>query len=150
MDDGKYQLILKQLKELLFIETNYLANAANLASFLYHSLDDINWLGFYFYHQKQLVLGPFYGQPACTRIEIGKGVCGTAFQQKTTVLVDDVDAFSGHIVCDANSRSEIVVPFEHQIVQGVLDVDSPIIGRFSSSEQFFFEQAITIFLDSIC
>jgi GAF domain-containing protein len=144
-----YPLLLKQLDALLSSESDIQANAANLSSFLYHNLEQVNWLGFYYQQGDQLVLGPFHGQPACTRLEIGKGVCGTAFANKTTEVVKDVHAFDGHVACDAASESEIVVPFYTDQINGVLDVDSPIKNRFSDVEKEFFEAVVEVFKQSI-
>jgi L-methionine (R)-S-oxide reductase len=144
-----YPLLLKQLEALLSAENDLQANAANLSSFLYHNLEQVNWLGFYYQQGEQLVLGPFHGQPACTRLEIGKGVCGTAFANKSTEVVADVHQFDGHVACDAASESEIVVPFYSDQINGVLDVDSPVTNRFSHAEKDFFEAVVEIFLKSI-
>ena len=149
MSEKNYDLLLQQLQALLSAENHYLANAANLSSFLYHNLEQVNWLGFYLEHEGELIVGPFHGQPACTRIAIGKGVCGTAFAEKQTQVVADVHTFEGHIVCDAASESEIVVPFYTDKVQGVLDVDSPIKNRFTEQEKEFFEAAVDIYIKSI-
>ncbi len=149
MTQENYALLLKQLAALLSTESDLQANAANLSSFLYHNLEQVNWLGFYYQQGDELVLGPFHGQPACTRLKIGQGVCGTAYQNKATELVDDVHAFDGHVACDAASESEIVVPFYTEQVNGVLDVDSPIKNRFSDIEKEFFEAVTDIFVKSI-
>jgi len=137
-----YRLLLKQVHALLKDETDLIANTANISSLLFHNLEDVNWVGFYFLKHRELVLGPFSGQPACTRIPIGKGVCGTAFVEKTTKVVADVHQFPGHIACDAASESEIVVPFRTAEVQGVFDIDSPVIARFGADEQTFFEAVV--------
>ncbi|MBL4674413.1 MAG: GAF domain-containing protein [Arenicella sp.] len=139
MTQESYSLLLKQAQALISSETDFIANAANLSSFLYHNLDDVNWVGFYLFKQDELVLGPFCGQPACTRIAIGKGVCGTAFAEQRTLMVNDVHSFAGHIACDAASESEVVVPFNTSMYQGVFDIDSPIIGRFGEAEKELFE-----------
>ena len=146
-----YDLLLQQAKALLSTENDIIANAANLSSLLYFNLSEVNWIGFYFYHadKNELVLGPFHGQPACTRIPVGNGVCGTAFAQQKTQRVDDVHQFEGHITCDTNSQSEVVVPFQTDKVAGVLDIDSPTIKRFGEAEQSFFESTIRVFLASI-
>jgi GAF domain-containing protein len=144
-----YPLLLKQLEALLSAEQDVQANAANLSSFLYHNLEQVNWLGFYYQQDDELVLGPFHGQPACTRLKIGAGVCGTAFANRSTELVDDVHAFDGHVACDAASMSEIVVPFYTDRINGVLDVDSPIKSRFSHTEKEFFEAVVKVFISSI-
>ena len=146
-----YDLLLQQARGLLSTEQNALANAANLTSLLYFNLSQVNWLGFYFLNNGQLVLGPFHGQPACTRIEVGKGVCGTAFATRQTLVVDDVHQFDGHIACDVNSESEIVVPFESKRVpqlKGVLDVDSPVLARFGDEERELFEGIVGIYLQA--
>ena len=144
-----HDLLLQQLAALLKGEHDPLANAANLSAFLYHSLDAVNWLGFYFQQGDELVLGPFHGQPACTRLPIGQGVCGTAFAQHKSLKVDDVSRFSGHIYCDTASQSEVVVPFNHNLVKGVLDIDSPKLNRFTAEDLPFFEQVVTIYCESL-
>ena len=144
-----YPLLLKQLQALLSAENDLQANAANLSSFLYHNLEQVNWLGFYYQQEQELVLGPFHGQPACTRLSIGQGVCGTAFANRQTEVVADVHAFDGHVACDAASESEIVVPFYTDQINGVLDVDSPIKNRFGTAEKEFFEAATEIFVQSL-
>ncbi len=149
MSADQYPLLLKQLSALLSVEHDVQANAANLASFLYHNLDQVNWLGFYYQQGQELVLGPFHGQPACTRLTIGQGVCGTAFANRQTERVEDVHAFAGHVACDAASESEIVVPFYTDQISGVLDVDSPIKSRFTPAEQDFFEAVVKIFVTSL-
>ncbi|CAM3706742.1 GAF domain-containing protein [Parendozoicomonas haliclonae] len=121
---------------LLSSEANPVAGMANLASLLFHTLPDINWAGFYIMRDGELVLGPFHGLPACTRIPVGKGVCGTAVAEKKVMLVEDVDAFPGHIACDSASRSEIVLPISiNGQVVAVLDIDSPEPARFTSDDQ---------------
>ena len=114
-----------------------LANLANLAALIYHGMSDLNWAGFYLYAEGELVLGPFQGRPACTRIPLSKGVCGQAARDKKTLIVADVHEFPDHIACDANSRSEIVVPLlsPDGDLLGVLDLDSPHPGRFGAAEQ---------------
>lgn len=142
-----YPLLIAQAKSLLADESDPIANAANIAALLYHGMQAVNWVGFYFRQGQQLVLGPFQGKPACVRIPMGKGVCGTAGASKTTQRVDDVYNFDGHIVCDANSRSELVVPL---IVLGetigVLDVDSPLEARFAAKDQKAVESIARIYL----
>ncbi len=131
-----YSLLNAQLKALIEDEPDALANAANFVALLYNALDDINWLGIYVLRGDELVLGPFQGQTACVHIPLGNGVCGTAAATLETQRVPDVHAFPGHIVCDAASRSEIVVPliFGEKLV-GVLDIDSPSLDRFSEADQ---------------
>ena len=134
--DVDYSTLLKQAKSLLSGEQHPIANAANLSALIFHSLPQINWAGFYFLEGDELIVGPFQGQPACVRIALGHGVCGTAAASQKSLLVDDVDAFDGHIVCDAASRSELVVPLiRADEVIGVIDIDSPEPGRFSVRDQ---------------
>lgn len=126
-------------------EHDWLANLANTVALLFHTLPQLNWAGFYLLKENQLVLGPFQGKLACTRIKLGKGVCGTAAQSGTTVVVADVDAFPGHIVCDGDSRSEIVVPlFVSGELFGVLDLDSPIKERFDADDAKGLETLVAI------
>ena len=127
--------LLLQLRGLMTGEPDLVANAANCAALLWQQFDDINWLGFYFMREGELVLGPFQGKPACVRIPVGRGVCGTAVASGELQSVPDVHAFPGHIACDAASRSEVVVPlFDGERVWGVLDVDSPLPDRFSEAD----------------
>ena len=144
-----YRDLESQLRALLADERDLVANAANTASLIFHSLPDINWAGFYILMGGQLVLGPFHGKPACTRIELGKGVCGTAALRRETVVVPDVNAFEGHIACDHASQSEIVVPLlsDGRLV-GVLDIDSPAKGRFSEEDRVGCEALAAAFLDA--
>ena len=124
-----------QLTALFADERDGLANAANMSAVLYQTLPDLNWAGFYFRRGRELLLGPFQGKVACVRIAIGQGVCGTAAERGETIVVADVDAFPGHIACDAASRSEIVVPLmENGRLLGVLDIDSPRLGRFDHED----------------
>ncbi len=126
----------RELDALLTGETDATANAANAAAVIFHSLPRLNWAGFYFLRGNTLVLGPFQGRPACTRIELGAGVCGTAAQERRSVLVPNVEAFPGHIACDISSRSELVVPLLRDgILLGVLDLDSPDLARFDRHDQ---------------
>lgn len=145
MSDNNYSLLIKQAEALLRSETDLIANTANISSLLFNNLDDVNWVGFYFFKGSELVLGPFNGQLACTRIPVGKGVCGTAFAKQETLVVNDVHAFEGHIACDAASESEVVVPFSSGDVSGVLDIDSPTLGRFSNKEKELFEAVANLF-----
>jgi len=136
-----YSQICLQLEGLLAGESDPLANLCNAAAALWMLLPDINWVGFYIRRGDELVLGPFQGKPACTRIPLGKGVCGTAAQRGETVLVPDVHAFPGHIACDGDSRSEIVIPlFMGDSLWGVLDIDSPILNRFGPKDRDGLEQ----------
>ena len=144
MPHEQYSLLLKQAEALLSSESDFIANTANLASLLFNSLDNVNWAGFYLFRDNELVLGPFNGQVACTRIPIGKGVCGTAFEKQETLVVADVHAFEGHIACDAASESELVVPFTTRNFRGVLDVDSPMVERFGDAEKALFEGVVQL------
>ena len=136
-----------QARALLKGERDANANAANIAALVFHSLPDLNWAGFYWRRKDELVLGPFQGKPACVRIAVGKGVCGTAARDKRTVLVPDVDKFPGHIACDSASRSEIVVPVMRTIeVLGVLDVDSPSLARFDADDAIGLEELVSLFV----
>jgi L-methionine (R)-S-oxide reductase len=132
-----YRGLLEQAKALLHGETDPVANAANLSALIFHQVPTLNWAGFYFYSGGELVVGPFQGHPACVRIALGRGVCGTAAQQRRTMVVADVDEFPGHIPCDAASRSEIVVPLIRPGGElfGVLDLDSPEPGRFDTTDK---------------
>ncbi|KYD01704.1 MULTISPECIES: GAF domain-containing protein [Bacillus] len=133
-----YQLLLKQLEAITEDETDAIANYANASALLYHSLDEVNWAGFYFAKEGELVLGPFQGLPACVRIPFGKGVCGTAYSNGAVKRVSDVHAFPGHIACDAASQSEIVLPIHvNGKVIGVLDIDSPVKNRFDEVDETF-------------
>jgi GAF domain-containing protein len=130
-----YTGLQSQLRSLLEGESDFIANAANVSALLYHSLPDLNWAGFYLSKGEELVLGPFQGKPACVRIAMGQGVCGTAAQQRQTILVDNVHDFPGHIACDSASNSEIVVPLiKHERLLGVLDLDSPSFARFDDED----------------
>ena len=149
-DPEFYPRLVSQARALLTGESDEIANAANISSLLFNALPDINWAGFYFLRQSQLVLGPFQGLPACVRIRMGQGVCGTAAGTGQTQLVPDVHAFPGHIACDAASRSEIVVPlFRDGQGMGVLDVDSPSPGRFTDRDQAGLESLARLFEDSL-
>lgn len=142
-----YQMLAKQLDALLTGESNFYANLSNASALLNQFFDRINWLGFYIMEDDELVLGPFQGLPACVRIQIGKGVCGTAVAQRTSIIVPDVEAFPGHIVCDAASRSEIVVPIiKEDTVIGVLDIDSPELHRFSEVDRVGLEKAVDVLI----
>jgi L-methionine (R)-S-oxide reductase len=134
--DALYQELARELDALLEGEADPVANAANAAAAIYHTLPDLNWAGCYFLRGDELVLGPFQGCPACVRIPLGKGVCGTAALQRRSVLVADVAAFPGHIACDTASRSELVVPLlAGDALLGVLDLDSPVLGRFDEADR---------------
>lgn len=145
----QYASLLLQLRSLVADERDSIANAANLSALLYHSLPDLNWVGFYFFKSDGLVLGPFQGQPACVRIAIGKGVCGTAANQRQTIIVPNVHDFPGHIACDSASNSEIVVPIiQVERLIGVLDLDSPSIGRFDEEDARGLNEMVEVFVAS--
>ena len=130
-------------------ERDAVANAANLSSLIFTSLDDLNWSGFYFLKNHILVLGPFQGRPACVRIEMGKGVCGTAAAKRETLVVEDVNEFPGHIACDVASQSEIVIPLiKNGGVIGVLDIDAPVTGRFDAEDRKGLEHLAKLWLDA--
>lgn len=132
----QYTTVTKQLDALCTGETNVIANLSNAAALLNTFLEDINWVGFYLMEEGELVLGPFQGLPACVRIPVGRGVCGTAVAQKATQLIEDVHAFPGHIACDGATNSEVVIPLiKDGEVIGVLDIDSPLKARFTTEDQ---------------
>jgi len=146
-----YELLERQVRELLRGESDFIANAANFASFVYHEVPRLNWAGFYFVNgaDGELVLGPFNGRPACTRLPAGRGVCGAAVTRRETVVVDDVTAFADHIVCDSASRSEIVVPLvAGGRVAGVFDIDSPEIARFGAEDRAGIEALVRAFSEA--
>lgn len=131
-------------------EHDAIANAANLSALLAHRLPDINWVGFYLMREGELVVGPFQGKPACVRIAVGRGVCGTAAARRQTVVVPDVHAFPDHIACDSASNSEIVVPLlRNGVVLGVLDVDSPRFDRFDADDQAGLEAIAALYVDTL-
>jgi GAF domain-containing protein len=145
-----YAQLRAQLTSLLLRERDLVANAANTAALLYHALPEVNWAGFYFLRGAELVLGPFQGQPACVRIALGKGVCGTAAQLGQSLLVPDVHQFAGHIACDTASRSELVVPLKKGgALIGVLDLDSPRVGRFEPADREGCESLADVFLAAL-
>ena len=148
MTDPDYKLLDSQLRALLADETDALACASNFVALLYNAMDDINWLGIYVSRGNELVLGPFQGKPACVHIDIGAGVCGTAAATLQTQRVADVHQFEGHIACDADSRSEVVVPLisNGQLI-GVLDVDSPTPDRFTETDQLGVEKLCASFCE---
>ena len=145
-----YAELAEQAFGLLHGERDRIANAANFAALVYHALPDINWCGFYLFDGEELVVGPFQGKPACIRIALGKGVCGTAAATRQTQLVRDVNAFDGHIACDSASRSEIVVPlFDGERLFGVWDVDSPRLARFDEDDRVGMERLCAVFVQSL-
>ena len=142
-----YASLSEQLRSLIEGERDFIANAANFSALLYHSLPDLNWAGCYLQKGAELVLGPFQGRPACVRIAMGKGVCGTAAEQRQTILVDNVHEFPGHIACDSASNSEIVVPLiDHERLIGVLDLDSPSFARFDDEDARGLNELAEIFV----
>ena len=143
--EEQYTSLSKQLDALLTGETDVIANLSNASALLNVFLTDINWVGFYVMKDGELVLGPFQGLPACVRIPVGRGVCGTAVSENKTLLVEDVHAFPGHIACDAASNSEIVIPLrKNGKVIGVLDIDSPLKARFSLEDQAGLEKFVAV------
>ncbi|MDQ0231061.1 GAF domain-containing protein [Metabacillus malikii] len=148
--DEQQKIVLNQLKALIEDEKDLIANLANAAALLNHYLDDINWVGFYLLKDNQLVLGPFQGMPACVRIPLGKGVCGTSVSERKTLRVANVHEFPGHIACDAASNSEIVVPIINgDDVIGVLDIDSPSLNRFDEEDEVFLKKFVTLIVESL-
>ena len=146
----QYAQLLDQARALIHGEADRIANAANLSALLFNALPDLNWACFYFFDGRELVVGPFQGLPACVRIPLDKGVCGAAARTGETQRVEDVDAFPGHIACDSASRSELVVPLKRgDTLVGVLDLDSPRIGRFDADDQAGIEAIARAFLDTL-
>lgn len=144
-----YVALIEQAEALLHGERDRIANAANLASLIWHTLPGLNWAGFYLFDGKELVLGPFMGKPACVRIALGKGVCGTAATTRQTQVVEDVHAFPGHIACDSASNSEIVVPLVRDgSLLGVLDLDSPLLNRFDVEDREALERLATLWVSA--
>jgi L-methionine (R)-S-oxide reductase len=146
-----YADLAEQAGGLMHGETNMIANAANFAALVYDVLPDLNWAGFYLFDGDELVVGPFQGKPACIRIALGRGVCGTAAQTGQTQLVHDVHAFDGHIACDAASNSEVVVPLFRAdgSLFGVWDVDSPLVGRFDEDDKRGMEALCAAFMKTL-
>lgn len=142
--------LVQQAEGLLSVSTNRISNAANLSALLFQELTDVSWVGFYFLDGKTLMVGPFQGKPACVSIELGKGVCGSAAVSGQTIRVADVESFDGHIACDADARSEIVVPlFKQGELLGVLDVDSTRLDRFSEQDEAGLQALVQVYLSSI-
>ena len=146
-----YADLASQARGLIAGESSLIANAANFSALVFNSLPQLNWAGFYLYDGTELVVGPFQGKPACIRIALGTGVCGTAAQTRQTQVVYDVHQFAGHIPCDAASQSEIVVPLIHPdgSLLGVWDVDSPVIGRFDEEDQRGMEALCAVFMGNL-
>lgn len=147
---GRYEQLAAQAEALLAGESDRVANAANLSALIYGALPDVNWVGFYFHDGAELVVGPFQGKPACVRIPVGRGVCGAAAQSRRTQLVEDVNAYEGHIACDPDSRSEVVVPLvgDGELI-GVLDIDSPKPSRFDDDDRAGLERLAAVYLASL-
>jgi GAF domain-containing protein len=146
----QYAQLLAQARALVHGEPDRIANAANLSALVYSSLPGLNWVGFYFFDGTELVVGPFQGLPACVRIPLHKGVCGAAASTLQTQRIEDVDAFPGHIACDAASRSELVVPLVHAgKLVGVFDIDSPLLARFDSDDQQGLEAIAQVFVETL-
>ncbi len=146
----QYAQLAGQARALVHGEPDRIANAANLSALVYHALPDLNWVGFYFHDGKELVVGPFQGLPACVRIALDRGVCGAAASTRQTQRIADVEAFPGHIACDAASRSELVVPLVHDgKLVGVFDLDSPRLDRFDAHDQDGLEAIARIFVESL-
>jgi len=147
--DEQYLLLIKQVKSLLNKDDHHLSNLSNLTAILRQTFDKISWVGFYLFDGEKLYLGPFQGKVACTSINIGEGVCGTAAKKSETIIVENVDLFPGHITCDADSKSEIVVPiFSNNKLYGVLDLDSTELSSFNEIDQKYLER-ICEFLGSV-
>ena len=145
-----YISLLKSYKALIEKEDDFIALLSNTSAFIYNTISDLNWAGFYLVKDNELVLGPFQGKPACTRIKYGDGVCGTALKERETMVVENVHEFQGHIACDSASNSEIVVPvFKDGKVIGVLDIDSPLFSRFKDDEKQFFEELVWVLENKI-
>lgn len=143
--ETNYLMLTKQLKSLIEDEHHLIAILSNTSALINDHLDQVNWVGFYLIEDNELILGPFQGHPACVHIEIGKGVCGTAVSEDATQRVSDVHQFPGHIACDANSKSEIVIPIHvNDKINGVLDIDAPIKDRFTWDDQEGLEQVVQI------
>ncbi len=144
--EKNYELMYEVIKLTLNEENNIIANLSNISSIINFYMNDLNWVGFYIREDDELVLGPFQGKPACIRIKKGRGVCGTAFSERKSVVVDNVHKFEGHIACDSETNSEIVIPiYKNNEVYGVLDLDSPKLCRFTNLEKIYLEKiAISI------
>src|SRR6266571_3466275 len=145
-----YEQLASQLSSLLAGERDLIANAANFSALIFQSLPGLNWAGFYFVKDDELVLGPFQGRPACVRIRVGQGVCGAGAAKCETVIVPNVHEFPGHITCDSASNSEIVIPLmKDSRLIGVLDLDSPLLSRFDQEDAAGLEQLVRILISSV-
>lgn len=145
----RYQELISNAKYFLDPNLHTISNLANLSAYLFYTLDDLNWVGFYLMNAEELYLGPFQGKPACTTIDIGSGVCGTSAKKRETIVVDDVHEFAGHIACDSDSKSEIVIPIitKSNELFGVLDIDSPIEARFDEALKIALEKIVALLVD---
>ena len=149
-EEEKYRLLSSQLKSLLTKEDNLISNLSNLTAAIKDTFDKVSWVGFYLFDGQRLYLGPFQGKVACTNIEIGKGVCGTSASKRETIIVPDVDKFPGHIACDSNSKSEIVIPlFNTNQLLGVLDLDSHDYNSFSKTDKEYLEEICKFLCEEI-
>jgi len=146
--EKNYQILLSNIDYYLIEGDNLITNLSNLSAYLNYFLDDVNWVGFYLYDGEKLALGPFQGNPACTIIHLGNGVCGTAARNLETLVVNDVDSFPSHIACDSSSKSELVIPIvkDNKLV-GVLDVDSPLLSHFDNVDKLYLEKVIVKLID---
>lgn len=146
---NRYQELINNARYFLNPNLHTISNLANLSAYLFYALDRLNWVGFYLMNNEELYLGPFQGKPACTTIDIGKGVCGTSAKQRKTIIVDDVHQFDGHIACDQDSKSEIVVPIitKNNELYGVLDIDSPVESRFDEALKTALEKIVALLVD---
>lgn len=149
-EEEKYRLLVSQLKALLTKEDNLISNLSNLTAAIKDTFEKVSWVGFYLFDGQKLFLGPFQGKVACTNIEIGKGVCGTSAEKRETIIVPDVDKFPGHIACDSNSKSEIVVPFfRNNRLLGVLDLDSHKYNSFNKTDKEYLEEICKFLCEEI-
>lgn len=149
MKEQQYSQLINQAKSLVSGERDLIANMANISALLFNHLEHVNWAGFYLYKEDQLVLGPYQGQPACIRIPMGKGVCGTSASTRTVQRIADVHQFAGHIACDAASNSEIVIPLVlDDTLVGVLDIDSPTFERFTQEDEDGLVEIASILMSS--
>jgi GAF domain-containing protein len=147
---SEYEIAIAQIKAITANESDLIANMANISSILFNGLSSLNWAGFYLYKNTQLVLGPFHGKPACIRIPMGKGVCGSAAAERLTKIVQNVHDFDGHIACDSASNSEVVVPIvRNNMLIGVLDIDSPVIARFDAQDAEYLSVVVDTLVDTM-
>jgi len=146
--EKNYQILLSNIDYYLIEGDNLITNLSNLSAYLNYFLDDVNWVGFYLYDGEKLALGPFQGNPACTIIHLGNGVCGTAARNLETLVVNDVDSFPSHIACDSSSKSELVIPIvKDDKLIGVLDIDSPLLSHFDNVDKQYLEKVIVKLID---